>query len=139
MMHEVMMSRSCDITIYPRLPHEFARAQLMLIWTDPPAFITPVFQGMPGLWKGQHRLVLCWLIAMQAVSSGRKTLHEWARWSPRQITEWRLRRLLKASYWSVHLLIEWLAYDAIATFFTRTLRIPQRMRERLCQTFVGDV
>jgi hypothetical protein len=45
---------------------------------------------------------------------GRKTLHELARWSPRSITEWRLRRLLKASYGSVHLLIEWFAHDVMA-------------------------
>jgi len=35
-----------------------------------PAFITAVFHGMPGVWKGQHRLVLCWLIMMQAVYPG---------------------------------------------------------------------
>ena len=86
----------------------------MLILTYLPAFITTMFQGMPGIWKGQHRLILCWLIVMQALYPGRKTLHELARWSPRQITEWRLRRLLKASYWSVHLLIEWLAHDVMA-------------------------
>jgi DDE family transposase len=109
-----MMSRSYDITTHPQLPHELARAQTMLILTYLPAFITTLFQGMPGIWKGQHRLILCWLIVMQAIYPGRKTLHELARWSPRQITEWRFRRLLKASYWSVHLLIEWLAHDVMA-------------------------
>jgi hypothetical protein len=87
----------------------------MLILTYLPAFITTVFRGMPGVWKGQHRLVLCWLIVMQAVYPGRKTLHELARWSPHHITEWRLRRLLKASSWSIHLIVEWLAHDVIAT------------------------
>ena len=85
----------------------------MLKLTYLPAFITTVFRGMPGVWKSQHRLLLCWLIVMQAVYPGRKTLHELACWSPRQITEWRLRRLLKASYWCVHLLIEWLAHDVM--------------------------
>ena len=108
------MSGLYDITTHPRLPHELARAQTMLIMTYLPAFITTMFQGMPGIWKGPHRLMLCWLIVMQALYPGRKTLHELARWSPRQITEWRLRRLLKASYWSVHLLIEWLAQDVMA-------------------------
>lgn len=91
-----------------------SRAQPMLNLTYLPAFITLVFRGMPGVWKCQHRLLLCWLIVMQAVHPGRKTLHELARWSPRQITEWRWRRLLKSSYWCVHLLIEWLAHDVIA-------------------------
>lgn len=90
----------------------------MLILTYLPAFITTVFRGMPGVWKYQHRLLLCWLIVMQAVYPGRKTLHELARWSPRQITEWRLRRLLKANYWCIHLLIEWLASDVMATLLS---------------------
>ena len=86
----------------------------MLQLTYLPAFITTVFRGMPGVWKSQHRLILCWLIVMQALYPGRKTLHELARWSPRSVTEWRLRRLLNASYWCVPLLIEWLAHDVIA-------------------------
>ena len=82
------------------------RAHLMLKLTYLPAFITTVFRSMPGVWKAQHRLLLCWLIVMQAVYPGRKTLQDLANWSPPSITEWRLRRLLKAGYWCVHLLIE---------------------------------
>ena len=85
----------------------------MITLTYLPAFITAVFQGMPGVWKNQHRLLLCWVVFMQAVYPGRKTLEEVARWSPKAITAWRLRRLLKASYWSVHVLVEWLASDVI--------------------------
>jgi hypothetical protein len=33
------------------------------------------------------------------------------------LTARRLRRLLKASYWSVCLLVEWLAYEMIHTFW----------------------
>jgi hypothetical protein len=87
----------------------------MLILTYLPAFITAVFQGMPGVWKSQHRLLLCWLIVLQAVYPGRKTLEEMHRWSPPIITPWRFRRLLTATYWSIHLLIEWLADDVIQT------------------------
>src|SRR5688572_28633709 len=56
------------------------RAHLMLKLTYLPAF-TIVFRGMPGVWKSQHRLLLCWLIVMHAVYPGRKTLQELARWS----------------------------------------------------------
>jgi len=42
-------------------------------------------------------------------------LEELARWSPAALTSWRLRRLLKAGYWSIHVLVEWLANDVIAT------------------------
>lgn len=87
----------------------------MIILTYLPAFITLVFRGMPGVWKSQHRLLLCWLIVLQALYPGRKTLEGLAHWSPQGITAWRLRRLLKASYWCVHLLIAWLADDVLHT------------------------
>jgi Transposase DDE domain len=70
---------------------------------------------MPGIWKSRHRLILCWLIFMQALFPGRKTLEELARWTPASITVWRFRRLLKASYWNVHLLVEWWVQEALHT------------------------
>jgi DDE family transposase len=87
----------------------------MLILTYLPAFITAVFRGMPGVWKNQHRLLLCWLIVLQAVYPGRKTREEMHRWSPPVITAWRFRRLLTATSWSIPLLIAWLADDVIQT------------------------
>ncbi len=70
---------------------------------------------MPGIWKSRHRLILCWLVFMQALYPGRKTLEELARWTPAQVTVWRFRRLLKASYWHGHLLVAWWAQEALAT------------------------
>ena len=87
----------------------------MLTITYVPLFVTVLFRGMPGMWKSRHRLLLCWLVFMQALSPGRKTLAELARWTPAQVTVWRFRRLLKASYWNVHLLVEWWAQEALAT------------------------
>jgi len=46
-------------------------------------------------------------MVMQALFLGRKTLAELARWTPIDITEWRCRRLLKATYWDVHRLVDW--------------------------------
>jgi hypothetical protein len=89
--------------------------QLSRLKRIPPAFITLVFRDMPGVWKSQHRLMLCWVVVMQALYPGRKTLAELSRWSPAAVTSWRLRRLLKASYWSIHVLVAWLANDVIAT------------------------
>lgn len=59
---------------------------------------------MPGLWKHCHRLVLCWLLVMQALFPGQKTLEELARWTPGSIIVWRFRRVLKAAYWDAYLL-----------------------------------
>ncbi len=87
---------------------------MMIAFTCLPAFITAYFQGMPGVWKSHHRLTLCWLIFMQALYPGRKTLQEMTRWTPATITAWRFSRLLKATYWNVHLLVSWMAQDLIA-------------------------
>ena len=83
--------------------------------TSLPSFVTMVLRGMPIVWRGRHRLLLCWLIFMQAVHPGRKTLEEMARWTPTTITAWRFGRLLKATYWNVHLLVHWLAQELLAT------------------------
>ena len=62
-----------------------------------PLFVTLWFRGMPSMWKDRHRLILCWLVVMQALFPGRKTLAELARWTPAQVTAWRFRRLLNAA------------------------------------------
>ena len=89
--------------------------RMMIAFTYLPGFVTMVLRGMPLVWRGRHRLILCWLIFMQAVSPGRKTLEEMARWTPATITAWRFGRLLKATYWNVHLIVAWLAQDLLAT------------------------
>ena len=53
---------------------------MLIAFTYLPGFVTMVFRGMPTVWRGRHRLIFCWLIFMQAVSPGRKTLEEMARW-----------------------------------------------------------
>src|SRR5712691_8926093 len=82
---------------------------MMIAFTYLPGFVTIVLRGMPTVWRGRHRLIFCWLIFMQAVSPGRKTLEEMARWTPVTITAWRFGRVLKAAYWNVHLIVSWLA------------------------------
>jgi Transposase DDE domain len=79
-----------------------------------PVFVTRLFRGMPGTWKDQHRLMLIWLMVMQALFPGRKTVAELARWTPIHITEWRFRRLLKATYWDIHRLVDWWAHQVIS-------------------------
>ncbi len=78
---------------------------MMIAFASLPAFVTAYFHGMPGMWKSYHRLMLGWFIFMQALYPGRKTLQEMARWTPTPVTAWRFARLLKATYWNVHLLV----------------------------------
>ena len=87
----------------------------MVTVTYLPLFVTLLFRGMPGMWKGRHRLLLCWLIVMPALFPGRKTLEELARWTPGSITVWRFRRLLKAASWDVHVLVAWWGAEALQT------------------------
>jgi hypothetical protein len=47
---------------------------MMIALTYLSDFMGLVFRGMPNVWRGRHRLLLCWLIFMHAVSPGRKTL-----------------------------------------------------------------
>jgi len=88
---------------------------MRIAFTYLPGFVTVVFRGMPIVWRGRHRLLLCWLIFIQAVHPGRHTLEEMARWTPTTVTAWRFGRLLKAMYWNVHLLVSWLAQEFVAT------------------------
>ena len=88
---------------------------MLIAFTYLPGFVTLVFRGMPTVWRGRHRLIFCWLIFMQAISPGRKTLEEMARWTPATLTAWRFGRLLKAAYWNVHVLVSWLAQDLLTT------------------------
>ena len=80
-----------------------------------PLVVTLRFRGMPGIWKSRHRRILVWLVFMPALYPGRKTLAELCRWTPAQVTGWRLRRLRKAGYRHVHLLMEWWAQEALHT------------------------
>lgn len=88
----------------------------MLQLTYLPPFVRAVLRGMPGVWKSRHHLLLCWLIFMQVVFPDPKKLKEQARWTPTFITEWRFRRLLAATYWSIQVLVTWFAYEAIKAF-----------------------
>jgi hypothetical protein len=87
----------------------------MVTVTYLPRFVTLLFRGMPGMWKSRHRLVLCGLVVMQALFPGRKILADLAHWTPASITTWRFRRVLKATYWDVQLLVEWWVQEALTT------------------------
>ena len=76
--------------------------RMMMAFTYLPAFVTVVWRGMPTVWRGRHRLLLCWLIFMQAVHPGQKTLEEMARWTPATITAWRFGSSL-----SRHVRVRW--------------------------------
>ena len=75
---------------------------------------------MPGVWRHRHQLIFCWLIVMQIVTSGARTLSGLSQSAPGFITEWPLRRLLCAGYWSLKVLFHWFAEEAI-----KSLPVPE--------------
>lgn len=89
---------------------------IMIFLTHLPNFVRKVFKGLPSIWKCHHKLIFCWFIYLQAVSPNKKTVEELSRYSPARITEWRLRRLLYATYLNISLLISWFALEAIKSF-----------------------
>ena len=90
----------------PNINHKWSFTRL------PPA-VRILFKGMPGVWRHRHQLIFCWLIVMQIVTSGPRTLTALSQSTPGFITEWRFRRLLSAGYWSLKVLLHWFAEEAI--------------------------
>lgn len=81
-----------------------------------PASVRVLFRGMPGVFRHRHQLVFCWLVIMQMILSGSRTLKRLSQPAPSWITEWRFRRLLSAGYWSLRMLLWWFAEEAIKSF-----------------------
>jgi hypothetical protein len=52
----------------------------------------------------------------QSLTPNKKTVTELSKWSPANITEWRLRRLLDATYINIDFLLSWFAEEAIKSF-----------------------
>ena len=85
----------------------------MFSLTHLPLFVSVFFKGLPGVFKHRHSLMLIWIILLQSILKGQRTLADMSRCAPSHVTEWRFRRLLTASYWSVKLILYWLADEVI--------------------------
>ncbi len=64
----------------------------------------------------KHPIQLNQCLFMQAVVPGKKTIKEISRYTPLHIPEWRLRRLLKAGYWTSEIIITWFAMETMKCF-----------------------
>ena len=78
-----------------------------------PTFLATFFRKLPILFRDKHKLMLIWLMLLQAAGTGQLTLIGMSRHAPSHVTEWRWRRLLTAGYWSAKLIIYWLAEEVI--------------------------
>jgi len=84
--------------------------------THLPDFVRILFRGMPAVFRHRHQLVFCWLVLMQMILTGPRTLKALSRVAPSHIAEWHFRRLLSAGYWSLQLLLSWFSEEAIKSF-----------------------
>ena len=78
-----------------------------------PDSVRVLFKGMPEVFRYRHQLVFCWLVLMQMILTGPRTLKGLARIAPSHIAEWHFRRLLSAGYWSLRILLWWFAEATI--------------------------
>jgi hypothetical protein len=81
-----------------------------------PDFVRVLFKGMPAVFRHRHQLVFCWLVLMQMIFTGPRTLKGLSRVAPSHITEWLFRRLLSAGYWNLRILLWWFVEGAIKAF-----------------------
>ena len=81
-----------------------------------PDFVRVFFKGMPTVFRHRHQLVFCWLVLIQMILNGPRTLKGISKVAPSHIAEWHFRRLLCAGYWSVRIVLWWFAEGAIKAF-----------------------
>ena len=74
-----------------------------------PDSVRVLFKGMLEVFRYRHQLVFSWLVLMQMILTGPRTLKGLARIAPSHIAEWHFRRLLSAGYWSLRILLWWFA------------------------------
>jgi hypothetical protein len=78
-----------------------------------PDSVRVLFKGMPEVFRHRHQLVFSWLVLMQMILTGPRTLKGLARTAPSHIAEWHFRRLLSAGYWNLRILLWWFAEATI--------------------------
>ena len=77
-------------------------------------------------------------IGMKATD--KRTITEVSKWGPNFFQEWRIRRLLKASYWSIHFLLTFFFNKVLSTLpkpsngILYLIAVLQNIIEETCQS-----
>ena len=79
-----------------------------------PNVIGLLSDGIAQHLRTNHVLIFLWSVLMQSSAPNKKTIREVSNWIPEHITEWRIRRLLTAKYWSIHSIIFWFVKNIIS-------------------------
>jgi DDE family transposase len=88
----------------------------MIRMTRVPEEVTCLLTPLKPYFSYRHYLVFCWLLVAHLVCFGKATVQGLARYTPRHVAAWQLRRLLAAGRWPWARVLEWLVSETLAAF-----------------------
>jgi hypothetical protein len=88
----------------------------MIRMTRMPEEVTRLLAPLKPYFSYRHYLVFCWLLVAHLVCFGKATVQGLARYTPRHVAAWHLRRLLAAGRWQWAWVLEWLVSETLAAF-----------------------
>jgi hypothetical protein len=78
-----------------------------------PVFVTHIFKKLPIIFRDSHKRSLIWFVVLIALGVGNYKLTNMAQKGSVYTKEWRFRRLLSASYWSLRVILVWLVEEIV--------------------------
>ena len=88
----------------------------MIRMTRMPEEGTRLLAPLKSSFSSRPYLVCCWLLVAHLVCFGQATVQGLARYTPRHVAAWQLRRRLAAGRWQWARVLEWLVSEALAAF-----------------------
>jgi DDE superfamily endonuclease len=88
----------------------------MIRLTRLPEEVTCLLAPLKPYFSYRHHWVFCWLLVAHLVCFEKATLQGLARYIPRHIAAWHLRRLVAAGRWQWARVLEWLVSQTLAAF-----------------------
>ena len=88
----------------------------MIRMTRVPEEVTRLLAPLKPYFSYRHSLVVCWLLVAHLGCFGKATVQGLARYTPRPVAAWHLRRLLAAGRWQWARVWEWLVSEVLAVF-----------------------
>src|ERR671914_95852 len=90
------------------------RRPAMIRMTRLPEEVTRLLAPLKPSFSYRHYLVCCWLLVAHLVCFGKATVQGLARYTPRHMAAWHLRRVLAARRWPWARVLEWLVSETLA-------------------------
>ena len=88
----------------------------MIRMTRVPEEVTRLLAPLKSSFSYRPYWVFCWLLVAPLGCFGKATLQGLARYTPRHVAAWHLRRLLAAGRWQWARVLEWLVSETLAAF-----------------------